>query len=662
MLETKIFKPYDKKLDTEEWPQLQLVDAVVYRHVADGPDELCDLLDTHFMGPLRITGTITKIPTKFHKMVKDLPVIGEEQASSRTAAALAKGVHGATVTVTDVLTYALESYKNPKVNSTIWALGCAAWYSITPAPEYTKYFDRSLEKAHVWDIVLEFGKSGNFKQVTVEQLFARYFQKHPGCKGIDGAENVFANYRKFLVCKMLEPTGPGSKSARTRWQNFCLWKWLTTKFTGIVKEVEGSIQAAKTARKSSTDKRAFSPGTQHGVDTLESLALEQKLKPHQLTCEWLISSIEKKSGANAEVVRSLLQGQANALSTLMTLSRQVNWVQSSLYSDLLLMSGEVPSGGNCDGSEGGEAATTANLNSTKSRSVDAFDGVNDIEQDNDPLSSPELPHHQQPKSAKGKSVLRPVMTPSIQHKSGQESGASSPLSSPPPVSSFLTPVTVEKLVAPGPSTLPKKRQTDSASNSKEPTKRSRVAEGSAVKDTNDKGEDNDKIWPPLNPGGGRPPIYCGKHISMKPESGGTWWRCKIRDCLTIIPDAHIPAGRAVIQDHLNEHYLTIQRASSALEEVPIASERSLQALLDKIERMAKVWEDIRREDLKDFDEINSALIDLERQREHDRVLALESVAEKEAERELEAHAKASERVFNNGRGRGRGRGKGKGKQ
>ncbi|CAZ83790.1 unnamed protein product [Tuber melanosporum] len=390
MLETKIFKPYDKKLDTEEWPQLQLVDAVVYRHVADGPDELCDLLDTHFMGPLRITGTITKIPAKFNKMVKaaktDLPVIGEEQASSRTAAALAKGVHGATVTVTDALTYALESYKNPKVNSTIWALGCAAWYSITPAPEYTKYFDRSLEKAHVWDIVLEFGNSGNFKQVTVEQLFARYFQKHPGCKGIDGAENVFANYRKFL--------------------NFCLWKWLTAKFTGIVKEVEGSIQAAKTARKSSTDKRAFSPGTQHGVDTLESLALEQKLKPHQLTFEWLISSIEKKSGANAEVVRSLLQGQANALSTLMTLSRQVNWVQSSLYSDLLLMSGEVPSGGNCDGSGGGEAATTANLNPTKSRLVDAFDGVNDIEQDNDPLSSPELPHHQQPKSAKGKSVLR----------------------------------------------------------------------------------------------------------------------------------------------------------------------------------------------------------------------------------------------------------------
>ncbi|KAG0641526.1 hypothetical protein HOY80DRAFT_1135172 [Tuber brumale] len=656
MLETKIFKPYDKKLDTEAWPQLQLVDAVVYRHVADGPDELCDLLDTHFMGPLRITGTITKIPARFNKMVKDLPVIGDKQASSRTAAALAKGVHGATVTVTDVLTYALESYKNPKVNSTIWALGSAAWYSISPAPEYTKYFDRSLEKAHVWDIVLEFGKSGNFKQVTVEQLFARYFQKHPDCKGVDGAENVFVNHRKFLVCKMLEPTkltGPGSKTARTRWQNFCLWKWLTAKYTGIVKEVEKSMQAAKTARKSFTDKRAFSPGTQHGVDTLESLALEQKLKPHQLTCEWLISSIVKKSGANAEVVRSLLQGQANALSTLMTLSRQVDWGQSSLYSDLLLMSGEVPSGGNCDGSGSGEAATIANL------SIDASHEANDMEQDNDPLSSPELPH-QQPTSAKGKSVLRPVMTPSIQRKSGQESGASSPLSSPPPpMSSLSTPVTVEKLVAPGPSTLPKRRQTDSASNSKEPTKRSRVAEGSAVKDTNNKGEDNGKIWPPLNPGGGRPPVYCGKLISMKPEGGGTWWRCKIKDCLTIIPDAHIPAGRAVIQDHLNEHYLTIQRASSALEEMPIASEHSLQALLDKIERMAKAWEDIRREDLKDFDEINSALIELERQRERERVLAVESVAEKEAESELEAHAKASEKVFNSWRGRGRGRGRGK---
>ena len=70
MLETKIFKPYNPKIDTEEWPQLDLIDVVIYKHVAGRPDELCDLLDVQFTGPVRITGTVRKIPAKFNKMVK----------------------------------------------------------------------------------------------------------------------------------------------------------------------------------------------------------------------------------------------------------------------------------------------------------------------------------------------------------------------------------------------------------------------------------------------------------------------------------------------------------------------------------------------------------------------------------------------------------------
>jgi len=193
MLETKIFKPYNNKIDSEAWPQLDLVDAVVYRHVAGRPDELCDLLDVQFTGPLRITGTVPDIPTKFNKMVNckqnntwdlvtiymltccqtDLPVLSGGQARSKAAAALAKSVHKSTITICNVLTYSLESYTNPKTNSTIWALGQAGWYSISPATEYSKYFERSLEKAHAWDLVLEFGKSRKFEKVTVENLFAK---------------------------------------------------------------------------------------------------------------------------------------------------------------------------------------------------------------------------------------------------------------------------------------------------------------------------------------------------------------------------------------------------------------------------------------------------------------------------------------------------------
>lgn len=352
--------------------------------------------------------------------------------------------------------------------------------------------------------------------------------------------------------------------------------------------MEKARRVGKTGGESSTDKRAFSLGTQrglqHGLDSLESLALERQLKPHQLTTEWLISSIVNKSGASAKTVRSLLHERANALRTLMKLSRQVNWVQSSLYRDLLLASEEAPSGdGNGEGAGGSShalkvkknggsgkgEATTANLNPF----ADALDGVNDMEQDNDLLSSPEL--SQPPRSAKGKSVLRPIMTP-LQRGSGQENEVSSPLSSP-PASPPSTPVTVEQLVAPGPSTLPKRRQAGDATSSQEPAKRSRVSKGSALKVISG-GDDDDDGWPPLSPGRGRPPIIIGKQISMKPIGDGTFWRCPIGrgDCLTIISDAHMPAGRENIQIHLDEHYAKLQRASNALEEEPEADGRSLE--------------------------------------------------------------------------------------
>lgn len=352
--------------------------------------------------------------------------------------------------------------------------------------------------------------------------------------------------------------------------------------------MENAIQAGKAGGESSTDKRAFSldteHGLQHGLDSLESLALERKLKSCQLTTPWLVSSIMNKSGANAKTVRSLLHRHAKALSTLMALSRQVDWVQSSLYKDLLLALKEAPSGDDSGEGAGGSShalkvkknggsgkgkAATANLNPF----ADALDGVNDMEQDNDLLSSPEL--SQPPRSAKGKSVLRPIMTP-LQRESGQENEVSSPLSSP-PTSLPSTPVTVEQLVAPGPSTLPKRKQAGGATSSQEPAKRSRISKGSALKAISG-GDDDDDDWPPLSPGRGRPPIIIGKQISMKPIGDGTFWRCPIGrgDCLTIIPDAHIPAGRVNIQKHIEEHCLKLQRASHVLEEEPETDGRSLE--------------------------------------------------------------------------------------
>ncbi|CUS09721.1 unnamed protein product [Tuber aestivum] len=696
MLETKIFKPYDKRLDQEEWPQLRLVDAVVYKHVADGPDKICDLLDVHFTKPLRVTGTLVKMPAKFNKIVIDLPVTSQRRDSVKTAAALAKGLGGTTITLTDVHTYAIQSYRNKGEKPTIWALGGAAWYAISPALEYRECFDQSLEKASAWDMVLGLAEGPDSKQLTVEKLFTKYFKKYPSCKSVNGAETIFREFRIFLMVKILDRIDSSpTATARTMWRNFCLSKWLTTEYNGIAKSVQGLLKAGQTDGKLSTDRLTLSLNIQYFFDSLESFVLEGNLELSQFTREWLISFIVRKSGEKTQDAQLLLQEQANYLSTSMIRSRQVNWVQSSLYSDLLLMSGEVPSDGDNDeatvgapatrvkngGSGKGEVVATANLIPAEGRSPDALDEVNDMDQDNHSTSACIQP----PRSAKGKSVLRPIMTPSVQQKSAEESGISS-LPSSPPQSSHSTPVTVEKLVAPGPSTLHKRQLSGSATGSQEPAKRSRVAGGSPEGADSGDADDEDN-WPPLIPGRGRPPIVCRKFISMKPDDGGTWWRCKINGCLTILPDAHLASGRVVIQKHIDDHRDTIVRAGHvihqmpredhALEFVPPETFYSLvlmcSALLDKIERMAAAWEQAQQENLEGFDELNRSLIELDRQRERERALAGE-----EGKQEPEEQANASDEEPANGerkgrggwrggwrgrgRGGGRGRGRGRGKQ
>ncbi|RPA95218.1 hypothetical protein L873DRAFT_1562961, partial [Choiromyces venosus 120613-1] len=415
MLETNLFKPFNSKLDPEQYPQIELLDAVVYKHVPDGPDELCDLLDVHFIGSVRITGTIKTIPVQFRKMLKgftyniltlcqtDLPVNGIKRSKSDL---LNKAI-GATVTIPDVTVYSLESYDNPKMNSTIWALGYAGWYAITPSAEYRTHFVRSIEKALAWDVSLESGIGPNTKQVTVQQLFKRLMIRHPCCQSMSMAETIFRNHRKFLICKMLEPLKLTGSKKQVNWQNFCLWKWLNTNYTGIVREVEILKEKSKEDGESFRDKRTFDISHKYGFDSLESLALERKLKPHQLTTNWLVSSASKKCARyNLESILSLYQEKAKILRTLMALSCQLNWTESSAYSDLLHISEGIDLNGDWaetaalkgknGGTGNGEAATTANLKLTP---------IDDMERDANPLSSPEFPQHPST-SSKGKSVLR----------------------------------------------------------------------------------------------------------------------------------------------------------------------------------------------------------------------------------------------------------------
>ncbi|KAG0135481.1 hypothetical protein HOY82DRAFT_536658 [Tuber indicum] len=269
------------------------------------------------------------------------------------------------------------------------------------------------------------------------------------------------------------------------------------------------------------------------------------------------------------------------------------------------------------------------------------------------------------------------MTSASQSKPGQESQSTSLLSSPPLMSSPSAPVTPEMSAASGPSTILKKRHAGSASNSKQPTKRSRPAEEPAVRNTKSKDEDRSaEIWQPWDLGGGRPPILYGKPISMNRKNCGAWWRCVGKGCLAVVPGANTTDGRALIINHLQEHCSALRNSAPGVKGVPRVRGNSIQfvptkysaflfctryadrmsrPIPDEIKDLLKVGRAIRAKELEKLTQITYTVVELKRQREKELALAAESTAEKEAGGDFAAQAEASKKMSNDTVGKGNGK-------
>ncbi|RPB15919.1 hypothetical protein P167DRAFT_383389 [Morchella conica CCBAS932] len=65
MFEKQALKQYDRSLDQESWPLLELTDACVYRYRRGEKDIMADLLDVQDTGPYRIRGKLSPVPAEF---------------------------------------------------------------------------------------------------------------------------------------------------------------------------------------------------------------------------------------------------------------------------------------------------------------------------------------------------------------------------------------------------------------------------------------------------------------------------------------------------------------------------------------------------------------------------------------------------------------------
>ncbi|KAG0642357.1 hypothetical protein HOY80DRAFT_1134607 [Tuber brumale] len=205
------------------------------------------------------------------------------------------------------------------------------------------------------------------------------------------------------------------------------------------------------------------------------------------------------------------------------------------------------------------------------------------------------------------------------------------------MSPLSTPVTAEMIVAPGICDFAGKRRADSASESDEPIKRSRLAEGPAVVDTVNERDGDGQIGLPLNPRGSNSPIHNGVPTILKGEGGGTSWRCTKPGCLTVIPNVDTEAGIRNRREHLYQHYLINHRGRS-------------QVISLALQWYNELCDDLDKEDQVILEELNRIMKD---DSQPESVLGAQSTAG----REHEAQSNVFTRELNNGTGNREGEGK-----
>ena len=180
MFETAVLRRYDSNLHEEEWPQLELKDAIVTHHNRrDQAGKLVDLLEVDLHGPFRVRG-------KLGKLDKDQESIGWFTSLSHSSyrpggsyselaiPALTK-LYSEHITLSKVYTYSLELKEDGGI--VIWVLGTAGWYALSPAKEYKAIFEQMVEKAKIYHFMKDiyshiiFRKKGKKLKRTVNDLY-----------------------------------------------------------------------------------------------------------------------------------------------------------------------------------------------------------------------------------------------------------------------------------------------------------------------------------------------------------------------------------------------------------------------------------------------------------------------------------------------------------
>lgn len=132
-LETAVLRQYDRALDEEDWPLLELKEAIItHQHRRKKAGQLVDLFEINLDGPFRVKGRLGKLK-------KDQESIALGPVSK---------LYKEDMVIPEAYTYSLEIKDDGRI--IIWVLGNCAWYALSPAKEYKAIFDEMVEKTKIW--------------------------------------------------------------------------------------------------------------------------------------------------------------------------------------------------------------------------------------------------------------------------------------------------------------------------------------------------------------------------------------------------------------------------------------------------------------------------------------------------------------------------------
>lgn len=260
--ELDLLAPHDPDLeDTDEWPELTLVNA--YVHLPDSPNELVSLLDAAAGYPLTVNGQLEPLDEEDENLYLVLP-------QDRT-----KRVN---LVLDDVRMF---SYGQLDDGSTaVWAAGKAGWYIIRPAKKYQDIHAEMCEAVSAWYFVADAYRTPRIKgrgkskeilpEYSAQELFAKYATEELESDDASKGEEMIYKHKEFLMSSML------AGKEGLAWSKNPLYKQFYRKFPEIVakvrkrQEVPREPKETKSLQSSKSEKMEFAKSRQRRQNSIET--------------------------------------------------------------------------------------------------------------------------------------------------------------------------------------------------------------------------------------------------------------------------------------------------------------------------------------------------------------------------------------------------------